>query len=35
MPDGTGIDGAGDCAKAALDAGSDFWDAQTRDRGGS
>ncbi len=32
MPNGTWIGCAGDCRKAALDAGPDFWDAQARDR---
>jgi hypothetical protein len=31
MPNGTWIDCAGDCRKAALEAGPDFWDA-LRDR---
>ena len=31
MPNGTWIDCAGDCRKAALDSGPDFWDA-LRDR---
>ena len=30
MPNGTWIGCAGDCRKAALDAGPDFWDAQAR-----
>ena len=29
-PNGTWIGCAGDCRKAALDAGPDFWDAQAR-----
>ena len=33
LPNGTWIDCAGDCRRAALDAGPDFWDAQARDRG--
>lgn len=33
MPNGTWIGCAGDCSKAALDAGPDFWDVQARDRG--
>lgn len=33
MPNGTWIDCAGDCRKAALEAGPDFWDALARDRG--
>ena len=30
MPNGTWIGCAGDCRKAALDAGPDFWEAQSR-----
>ena len=30
LPNGTWIGCAGDCRKAALDAGPDFWDAQAR-----
>lgn len=30
MPNGTWIDCAGDCRKAALEAGPDFWDALSR-----
>lgn len=33
LPNGTWIDCAGDCRRAAQDAGPDFWDAQARDRG--
>ncbi len=33
MPNGTWIGCSGDCRKAALDAGPDFWDAINRDRG--
>lgn len=33
LPRGTWIDCAGDCARAAREAGPDFWDAQARDRG--
>ena len=32
MPNGTWIGCAGDCRRAALDAGPDFWDAQARDK---
>lgn len=30
LPNGTWIGCSGDCRKAALDAGPDFWDAQAR-----
>jgi hypothetical protein len=33
LPGGTWIDCAGDCRKAALESGPDFWDALARDRG--
>lgn len=33
LPSGTWIGCAGDCRKAAVEAGPEFWDAQGRDRG--
>lgn len=33
LPNGTWVGCAGDCAKAAREAGPEFWDAMGRDRG--